>query len=286
MRPSQWAKNLFIFLPLFFYGHINDVILLKRAIIAFAAFSLVASSIYCFNDLIDVKNDRQHPKKKFRPIASGTVSPIMATLLFSVAICGGLMTTLLLPAYEAMRLSAILLTYAIINIAYCLKLKRIAIIDIIIVATGFVLRILAGGVSTETPISHWIVLLTFLLALFLTVAKRRDDVIIYEQSGKKMRSNINRYNHQFIDQSMCIVSTLCMICYIMYSVSPDVISRFGTPWLYLTSVFVLAGILRYLQLTIVDIKSGSPTQILLHDRFIQACIVGWILTFALILYMK
>lgn len=286
LRPQQWVKNLFVFLPMFFYGQLTDINALKNAVIAFVAFSLVASSVYCFNDLKDVESDKLHEKKRHRPIASGAVSPAEAVVCCIAAFCIGILATSLLPDYASLELAYILIAYTIINLAYCLKLKHIAIIDIVIVAVGFVLRILAGGFATATPISHWIVLLTFLLALFLAVAKRRDDVIIYEQSGAKMRRNIDRYNRQFIDLALGIISTLCMMCYIMYSVSPEVVTRFGTSWLYLTSVFVLAGILRYLQLAIVDIRSGSPTQILLHDRFIQMCILGWLLTFALILYVR
>ena len=152
------------------------------------------------------------------------------------------------------------------------------------IATGFVLRIVAGGIATGIILSHWIVLTTFLLALFLALAKRRDDVVIYESSGVKARKNIVRYNMDFLNQSIGILGSVTMMCYILYTVSNEVAERVGTHYLYATSVFVLAGILRYMQLTFVDRKSGSPTKVLLHDHFIHACVIGWILTFAIILY--
>ena len=171
------------------------------------------------------------------------------------------------------------------NIAYCIKLKQIAIVDVFIIAVGFVLRILVGGFATGIYLSHWIVLMTFLLALFLAFAKRRDDVVMYEDSGVKMRKNVNRYNLAFMNQLIAVVACLTMVCYIMYTVSPEVIERFHSSYIYVTSIFVLAGIIRYLQLTIVDVKSGSPTKVLLKDHFVLACIVGWIVTFVIILYL-
>lgn len=151
LRPQQWVKNLFVFLPMFFYGQLTDAAALKNAVIAFVAFSLVASSVYCFNDLKDAESDRKHPKKRFRPIASGAVSSGQAIACCLVTFLGGLSVLMLLPSDVALKAAFILIAYAIINLAYCVKLKRVAIIDIVIVALGFVLRILVGGVSTSTP---------------------------------------------------------------------------------------------------------------------------------------
>ena len=170
------------------------------------------------------------------------------------------------------------------NIAYCVKFKQIALLDVLIIAMGFVLRIVAGGLATGIILSHWIVLTTFLLALFLAVAKRRDDVAIYETSGVKARKNVVRYNMDFLNQSIGILGSITIMCYILYTVSNEVVERIGSRYLYATSVFVLAGILRYMQLTLVDRKSGSPTKVLLHDHFIHVCIIGWILAFTFILY--
>jgi 4-hydroxybenzoate polyprenyltransferase len=158
-------------------------------------------------------------------------------------------------------------------------------VDVFIIALGFVLRILMGGVATGIYISHWIILMTFLLALFLAFAKRRDDVAMFEASGVKARKNIDRYNLDFMNQAISVVASITMVCYIMYTVSEDVVMRLGSRYVYVTSVFVLAGIIRYLQVAIVDVKSGSPTKVLMKDRFVQASVLGWLLTFALILYL-
>lgn len=160
----------------------------------------------------------------------------------------------------------------------------ITIIDVFIIAFGFVLRIFVGGVAVGIHLSHWIILMTFLLALFLAFAKRRDDVVIYQETGVSARKNVNRYNLEFMNQTIGIIASITMVCYIMYTVSEEVVERMHTQYLYATSVFVLAGIVRYLQITIVDVKSGSPTKVLMKDRFVQLCIIGWILTFILILY--
>ena len=200
-------------------------------------------------------------------------------LLFSLA------TAFIFLHETKWQVIGIIAFYYLMNIAYCIKLKQIALVDVFVIAIGFVLRILVGGFATGIWISHWIVLMTFLLALFLAFAKRRDDVVIYSETGVKARKNINRYNLEFMNQAIAIVASITMVCYIMYTVSDAVITRMKTPYLYATSIWVLAGIIRYLQLTIVDVKSGSPTKVLMKDRFVQACILGWILFFFIIIYV-
>lgn len=165
-----------------------------------------------------------------------------------------------------------------------LALKHVALLDVFVIALGFVLRILAGGLATGISLSHWIVLMTFLLSLFLAFGKRRDDVLIYESGGAAVRDTLHRYSLAFINQAISIVASVTIVCYIMYTVSPDVTERLHSIHVYATSLFVLAGIIRYLQLTIVDLRSGSPTEVLLKDRFIHACIAGWVASFAVILY--
>ena len=284
LRPQQWLKNGFIFIPLFFDHKLTDWYCLCSAILAFFAYSFAASAIYCLNDLIDVEADRKHPKKCKRPIAAGVISKAQALLL--VALCLGVAFAIasLLEDYAQWKVMGILGVYIVMNIAYCLKLKQMAIVDVFIIAVGFVLRIFVGGFATGVVLSQWIVLMTFLLALFLAFAKRRDDVVIYEDTGVLARKNVNRYNLPFMNQVIGVVSSITMVCYIMYTVDPEVIARMGSRYVYLTSVFVLAGIIRYLQLTIVDVKSGSPTKVLMKDRFVQCSIIGWIITFVLIIY--
>ena len=284
LRPQQWLKNGFIFIPLFFDHKLMDWYCLCSAILAFFAYSFAASAIYCLNDLIDVDADRKHPKKCKRPIAAGVISKAQALLL--VALCLGIAFAIasLLEGNAQWKVIGILGVYIVMNIAYCLKLKQMAIVDVFIIAVGFVLRIFVGGFATGVVLSQWIVLMTFLLALFLAFAKRRDDVVIYEDTGVLARKNVNRYNLPFMNQVIGVVSSITMVCYIMYTVDPEVIARMGSRYVYLTSVFVLAGIIRYLQLTIVDVKSGSPTKVLMKDRFVQCSIIGWIITFVLIIY--
>lgn len=288
LRPHQWLKNVFIFLPLFFDRHIFDVKYVIPAMLMFFAYSFAASGIYCFNDIYDVEADKKHPEKCKRPIASGAISK--TTAYFLVILCFVISITIIAFGNFEIgggnnKLYGVITFYIIMNIAYCVKLKQIAVVDVFIIAVGFVLRVIAGGFATGIHLSHWIVLMTFLLALFLAFAKRRDDVVMYEDSGVKMRKNVNRYNLTFMNQLIAVVGCLTMMCYIMYTVSSEITSRFNSDYIYVTSVFVLAGVIRYLQLTIVDVKSGSPTKVLMKDRFIQLCILGWISTFAIILYL-
>lgn len=283
LRPHQWLKNLFIFLPIFFDKHLTEYEYIIPAIVTFFSFSLAASSIYCFNDIYDAEVDKLHHKKKHRPIASGAISKKVGIFISLLCVITSYSLIYCLT-HNYIELSSIITIYVLMNILYCVKLKHFALVDVFIIAIGFVLRILIGGISTGIWLSQWIVLMTFLLALFLAFAKRRDDVVIYEGQGVKLRKNINRYNLQFMNQAITIVATITMVCYIMYTVSEEVIQRFNTHYLYMTSIFVLAGIIRYLQITIVDVKSGSPTSILIKDHFIHACIFSWIIAFLIIIY--
>ena len=287
IRPQQWLKNVFVFLPLFFDRHMLDLCYLQPALLMFFAFGFAASGIYCFNDIWDMEADRMHPEKCKRPIASGAVGRgvgyflMLACITLSFAIIGLGNWQL---GKSAWFLSGIISLYIAMNIAYCVRLKQLTIVDVFIIALGFVLRLFAGGFATGIRLSDWIVLMTFLLALFLAFAKRRDDVVIYEESGLKMRKNVNRYNLVFMNQVIAVVASITMVCYIMYTVSPEVVERFCNKYIYLTSIFVLAGIIRYLQITTVDVRSGDPTKVLMKDRFIQFCLLGWVLTFCMILY--
>ena len=284
LRPHQWLKNLFIFLPLFFDKHLTDYTYILPTILVFCAFCSVASGIYCFNDVYDADADKLHATKKNRPIASGVISKKLGLFISALCIIIGYLFILLFIQNNKFQIYFIITIYLVINILYCVKLKNFALVDVFIIAIGFVLRVLIGGLTTSIWLSQWIVLMTFLLALFLAFAKRRDDVVIYEGKGLKLRKNINRYNIQFINQAITIVATITMVSYIMYTVSDEVVYRFNTSYLYMTSIFVLAGIIRYLQITIVDLKSGSPTSILLKDHFIHICIFCWIVAFLIIIY--
>ncbi len=282
LRPHQWVKNTFIFIPLFFGGSLFDMADWTSSLVAFVAFSFAASAIYSINDIVDVEADKKHPKKCKRPIAAGLVSKRQASLLAIILAIAALALPFLLNNW---MLSVVIALYLAMNLCYCIRLKHYAIIDVCLVALGFVMRIVAGGVATDIVLSRWIVMMTFLLTLFLSFAKRRDDVLIMNETGMAPRKNTSRYNLTFINQAITITGGVMLVCYIMYTVSPEVIERFNSPNLYMTSFFVILGLLRYIQLTVVDERSGEPTRLVLSDRLIQLIIAGWIISFAIIIYM-
>ena len=280
LRAHQWVKNLFLFIPVFFAGKFFNWPVVQDVILGFVCFSLAASFIYILNDVRDIEQDRLHPEKKFRPIPAGKVSvPVALTLGIAM-----LIGSLLLAWYLDSVFTYVLLSYVVLNLAYSLGLKKIAILDLIIVATGFVLRVLAGGFVAHVPVSHWLVIMIYLLALFLVLAKRRDDILEYQQSGVILRKNIQNYNLDFIHSVLTMLSAIIIVSYVMYTISDDVSDQFDTNYLYLTSVFVIAGMMRYIQITMVENKSGSPVRVLYSDRFIHITLIGWIISFFLIIY--
>ena len=226
-----------------------------------------------------------HPKKCKRPIASGAVSVKMGYTLMILCMIGAFALIPLAQSPNTHYLYMIVFGYWLMNIGYCLKLKQFAILDVSIIAIGFVMRVLVGGVATNIWISHWLVMMTFLVTLFLAFTKRNDDYRIYEQTGTKPRVSITGYNKTFINEATAIIASVTLVCYIMYTMSPEVIHRLGTRYVYLTSGWVLAGLLRYLQNMIVFGLSGSPTKSLVKDHFIQFCILGWIASFFVIIYL-
>ena len=282
IRPHQWVKNTFVLIPLFFGGSLFDLADWLCSLVAFVSFSLAASAVYCLNDIVDVDADRRHPKKCHRPIASGKVSVRQASALAVVLAVLSLVSSAVVPGG---LLPVVVAAYLVMNAAYCLSLKEYAIIDVCIVSAGFVLRVVAGGLATGIVLSRWIVMMTFLLTLFLSFAKRRDDVLIMNDTGVAPRKNTSRYNLTFINQAITITGSVMLVCYVMYTVSPEVVSRFRSPNLYMTSFFVILGLLRYVQLTVVDSRSGDPTRLVLSDRFLQLVVAGWLLSFATIIYL-
>lgn len=277
LRLHQWIKNLFILAPLFFTFSF-DIVNLTNVIIGFFLFSLAASAIYVLNDYHDIAEDQTHPTKKNRPLASGAVSKktaiVLMGLLLTISVFGSLIVS---PSF-----ALIVAIYIGMNIAYTFGLKHISILDISIIAIGFVLRIYAGSALINNTPSMWIILVTFLLALFLALAKRRDDCLL-ALDGKKTRKNIDGYNLEMVNAAMTLMAGVTVVSYIMYTVSPEVTQRLGTHDLYVTALFVIIGILRYMQLTFVEQNSGSPTKLVLKDRFLQLVLVGWIASFYLII---
>lgn len=279
MRIPQWVKNLFIFVPAFFAEKATDWQVEINLLLCFVAFSLMTSCVYIINDYLDIESDRQHPTKSKRPLAAGTVSKQQA-----IFICIFLFfSSITLAFFSKQNLLFILFFYLIMNILYSFKLKHIALLDITIISIGFLLRIFAGGVVAAVPISKWLILMVFLLAMLLALAKRRDEFLI-SQEGKDIRKAIKGYNLEFINIAMVFMASITVVSYIMYTVSEEVTSRIANENVYLTSFFVILGILRYLQITIVYQQSGSPTKVLFTDIFIQLVLVGWIMMFGFLLY--
>ena len=288
LRPYQWVKNFFVFMPLFFGHQLMNVPLLINTIAAFFAFSFVASSIYCFNDIIDVEDDRRHVEKCHRPIASGKISVAMGYALMFVMLALSIALSFALPydvVSTTLPLPYIIIIYWLMEMAYCIRLKRIAIIDLCILSMGFLLRIAAGGAATGILLSHWLIMMTFLLTLFLGFAKRRDDVIKFQKTKIPPRHNTKRYNLTFVNDATTVTGSVMLVCYIMYTVSPETIANFDNRYIYLTTIFVLLGLLRYMQIAVVDEKSGDPTKVLLRDPFTQVIVLGWAVAFLFIIYI-
>ena len=288
LRPYQWVKNFFVFMPLFFGHQLMNVPLLINTIAAFFAFSFVASSIYCFNDIIDVEDDRRHVEKCHRPIASGKISVATGYILMFVMLALSIALSFALPNYvvsTTLPLPYIIIIYWLMEMAYCIRLKRIAIIDLCILSMGFLLRIAAGGAATGILLSHWLIMMTFLLTLFLGFAKRRDDVLKFQKTKIPPRHNTKRYNLTFVNDATTVTGSVMLVCYIMYTVSPETIANFDNRHIYLTTIFVLLGVLRYMQLAVVDEKSGDPTKVLLRDPFTQVIVLCWAVAFLFIIYI-
>jgi decaprenyl-phosphate phosphoribosyltransferase len=282
LRPGQWIKNVFLFLPLFFAGDLFNDEKLTRLVWGFFLFSLTASSIYVINDYRDREKDALHPVKQFRPLAAGTVKPFEGLLLSAVLIMLSLTGSYWLqPLFHA-----ILVFYFALNLAYSFGLKNTAILDVFIIAIGFVLRVQAGAVLADVPLSMWLNLMVFLLALFMALGKRRDDVILQQQSGIGMRKSIDGYNMEFLNVSIALVCAVILVSYVMYTISPEVDARLRSERLYYTSLFVFMGVMRYLQLIFVKNDSGSPTKIIYRDRFLQIVLVLWILSFYFLIYIR
>jgi 4-hydroxybenzoate polyprenyltransferase len=283
IRPQQWAKNLFVFLPVFFGGRMLDPEAVVPATVAFMILSVTASALYTLNDVLDVRSDQAHPVKRQRPVASGRISRTTASAWgAALAVVGIGGAALLLPDTRALWLIAV---YLGLNILYSLALKHLPIIDVSCIASGFVLRVVLGGVVSGIYVSPWLIIMTFLLAMFLALGKRFDDLAIHAQvqNGQTVRPALDGYNAGFVSSAMTLMAGVNVVCYLMYTTSPTVVAHYGTELVYLTAFWVVLGLLRYLQVSFVDQRSGSPTQVLLKDPAIQAILVAWIVHFGVLL---
>jgi decaprenyl-phosphate phosphoribosyltransferase len=287
LRPKDWAKNLFLFIPSFFAGKLFNPHDFKEQfgvlIGGFFAFCFLASSIYIINDYRDVEDDRKHPIKKKRPLASGKVKkPVAIVMAVILVIAGFALSYTLDSTYKFLFIAGI---YFLLNIFYSFGLKNVAIVDILILGIGFVLRVKGGAVLGHIPTTEWLIIMTFLLALFMAIGKRRDDVMLKISTGTEMRKAVKGYSLEFLNTLLGLFCAILIVSYINYTVSGALYKQFGYR-LYYTSLWVIAGIMRYLQITMVLNKAGSPTEILYRDRFIQVIILLWVASFYFILYFK
>jgi 4-hydroxybenzoate polyprenyltransferase len=273
MRPTQWTKNAVVLAAFFFAlgdkTQKTDAALLWLALAATALFSLLSSSVYLINDVRDREQDRLHPTKKMRPIAAGTLSPTFA-LTFACMLMGAVLITAFIWNTQV---GLVLSTYAALQVAYTLGLKRIALVDVFVIAIGFVLRALCGAVAVDVEISPWLLLCTLLLALFLGLCKRRHEKVILDDVAGTTRESMKTYDGKLLDQLIAIVSAATIVCYALYTLWPDTLEKFGTANLGFTIPFVLFGIFRYLDLVYRHHQGDSPDKILLTDKPLLICMV-------------
>ncbi len=280
LRIEHWVKNLFVFLPAFFAARLTEWAVMQQAFLAFLAFSAIASGVYVLNDWVDAPQDRNHPDKQHRPIARGAVRRSDAFLILA----GALLAGFALAATLGPTVLLIGALYTGINVLYTFALKHIAIVDISLIGMGFLLRVFAGGEATGIEVSHWLTVMTFLLALILGLAKRRGEYVVATR-GHSFRRALEGYNLPFLDAAIVVCSTVAIVAYLMYCFSPEVTERIGSQRIYYTAFFVITGILRYLQLTLVFGRTESPTRALLRDHFLQLTLLGWIGAFVWLLYL-
>ena len=285
LRPSQWTKNLIVFAALLFGQKGTTPAFLVpeaigQALAAFAIFCLLSGIVYLINDVADREKDRLHPRKRFRPIASGAISPATAigtALLLAVVALGA--SWLLRPAFALVALG-----YVSLLALYSGPLKHVVIIDVLTIAIGFVLRAVAGAVAIDVPISHWLLILTILLALFLALSKRRHELVLLADGATGHRPILEEYSPYLLDQMIAVVTASTLVSYVIYTVSPETVQKFQTGYLGLTLVFPLYGIFRYLYLVHQKEGGGSPADMLLNDRPLLACVALWAVSVAAIIY--
>jgi 4-hydroxybenzoate polyprenyltransferase len=282
LRPEQWVKNLLVFAALIFSKHLFVADSAARAVFAFASFCLVASASYLMNDVHDAESDRRHPSKRQRPIAAGRVAPQAALVVAALLTTAGIGVAIALGPRFAWTLAG----YAGLQISYSFALKNVVIVDVMAIATGFVLRAVGGGVVIDVNVSPWLIICTFLLALFLGFSKRRHEVQFLEEEAVAHRPSLRDYSPYFLDQMISVVTASTVLAYAVYTVSPEVREKLHTDSLYLTVPFVLYGIFRYLYLVHQREGGGDPTRELLTDRPLWVNVLCWIGTAIWLLYAR
>jgi 4-hydroxybenzoate polyprenyltransferase len=280
LRPEQWTKNLFVFAGVLFGGHLLDGVAIGRAVLAFVIFCALSGVVYLLNDLVDREADQRHPLKRLRPIASGRLLPRTAAIAAAVLGTAALAGAVALSSTFAWIAAA----YVALLVTYSFLLKHLVIIDALTIAAGFVLRAAAGAVAVLVPISHWLLVCTTLLALFLVLSKRRHELTLLADGAMTHRPILDEYSPYLLDQMIAVVTASTLVAYSVYSTSTETAERLGTTRLGLTIPFVLYGIFRYLYLVHQKRAGGSPADLLLTDRPLLACVGLWALAVALILY--
>jgi decaprenyl-phosphate phosphoribosyltransferase len=280
-RVRHWIKNLFIFIPSFFAGTLFNLDVFQDIFSGFLSLCLIASGIYILNDIRDIEMDRLHPTKKNRPFAANQISKHIGLILMTLLIVVGGS----LAYYLNVNFFILILIYLIVNIGYSLGLKSIPIVDLLIVSSGFIIRIYCGGILAGVPVTHWLSIMIFLLSLFIVLAKRKDDISLFEKDGTVVRKTSLSYNTDFINSCITMIGGVIIVAYVMYSISPEITSRWHSDYIFVTTIFVIAGIMRYLQLIFVEEKSGSPLDILYKDKFTIITLLSWIAAFFVIIYL-
>lgn len=266
-----------------FFGHkLTDPGGLLRNAVAFLAFSFVASAVYIINDINDIESDSRHPRKKLRPIASGALK-IAPALCFAAVLL--VVSPLISIAFLPQSFLLILFSYLALNLGYTFFLKHIAVVDVVCIATGFVLRVFAGGVVTPVYVSGWILIMTFMVALLLALGKRRDDLLLNSNGTPQVRKSLNGYRLKIVSQSMVLLVVATFGAYLMYCGSHKTITGEPSSAIYITAIWVALGLLRYLWIALVQGRSGSPTEIFSRDRLMLCASTGWILTFYWLMYL-
>jgi 4-hydroxybenzoate polyprenyltransferase len=274
-----------VFFPLFFGGEIFNKELLLKELLLFAAFCLASSFVYILNDIKDQENDRNHPIKKLRPIASGEVST--TTAFFVGELC--LMLSFIVIYYiKSIIILICVIIYVILNIIYTYFTKKIVIADVVSVALGFVLRVLAGSLLTPKAVSQWLVIMVFLLSIFLALGKRWHDVVLTEEDSTtgKIRKSLENYTKEWLQSLLTFFASINTICYIIYTITTDTHDEFYNKYFYSSSIWVIIGNMRYLQIIFVDKSSYSPTQALIYDKMIRYTVLLWVIHTSLFLYLK
>jgi len=279
LRPRQWFKNVFVFAGLIFSRHFFYPESIERSVFAFLVFSVLSSSGYIINDILDFREDRAHPLKSKRPIAAGKIgrgqAAFLAVLLFAIS--------LFVAFLLSVNFFYVCVVYTMLITCYSFGIKNIVILDVLFVAIGYVLRAIAGAVVITVEISSWLLLCTLLIALFLAISKRRTEIVLLGDEATKHRKILSQYSLGLLNQMIAVVTAACIVAYCLYTLAPETVSKFGTRNLIFTVPFVIYGIFRYLYITYQKVETDIPERALLNDIPLQLCLLAWIISCVLIL---